>query len=349
MAFFKKFFKNIVHDKDKDKDKDDLVTVKGKPKPKYYGTVTPYPNFNASSDASILQSAIESKNVDEDVIVAVLVKRSNEQRQMIKAVYEASTGKNLVKSLKSVLRSDLEDVALALLMTPAHFDAHLLRKATKRLGTDEEVLVEVLATRSNKEIEEIKKVFKQEYGVELEQVIKDETSGDFTKALLALLSAKKDESTEVDMEQAKKDAKVLFESGEGVGRANVSSFIEILTTRSGPQLSKTFQHYATMSDITLPKALQMELKGDIEDCLIAIVKCAWNTPAFFAEKLHESMKGHGTRDKMLIRVLVSRSEVDLKKVVENYRAMFERTLQEDILADTKGHYQKVLLGLCGPH
>lgn len=30
--------------------------------------------------------------VDEDVIVAVLVKRNNEQRQKIKVVYEASTG-----------------------------------------------------------------------------------------------------------------------------------------------------------------------------------------------------------------------------------------------------------------
>ncbi|XP_037548600.1 annexin A1 [Nematolebias whitei] len=345
MAFFKKFFKNIVHDRDP---KDDTVTVKDKPKPKYYGTVTPYPNFSASSDASVLQSAIDSKKVDEGVIVAILVKRSNEQRQMIKAVYESTTGKNLVKSLKSALRSDLEDVALALLMKPAYYDAHLLRKATKRLGTDEEVLVEVLATRSNNEIEEIKKVFKEEYAVELEQVIKDETSGDFTKALLALLSAKKKESTEVDSELAKNDAKVLFESGESASKVNVSTFIDILTTRSGPQLCKTFQVYATMSDKTLPKALQMELKGDIEDCLIGIVKCAWNTPAFFAEKLHHAMKGVGTQDKKLIRVLVSRSEVDLKKVVDEYKAMFGRSLQEDIVADTKGQYQKVLLGLCGP-
>lgn len=30
--------------------------------------------------------------VDEDVIIAVLVKRNNEQRQKIKVVYEASTG-----------------------------------------------------------------------------------------------------------------------------------------------------------------------------------------------------------------------------------------------------------------
>lgn len=38
---------------------------------------------------------------------------------------------SLDKALKSALRSDLEDVSLALLMTPTHFDAYLLRNATK--------------------------------------------------------------------------------------------------------------------------------------------------------------------------------------------------------------------------
>jgi len=31
-----------------------------------------------------------------------------------------------------------------------------------------------------------------------------------------------------------------------------------------------FHQYACVSDITLPNALKMELKGDIEDCLIDI-------------------------------------------------------------------------------
>lgn len=346
MSLFKDLFNKVIR---KRKPDEDTVFVKGKPKPKYYGTVVPYPNFNASSDASALQSAIEKDEVDKDVIIAVLVKRSNDQRQKIKVVYEASTGKSLEKALKSALRSDLEDVSLALLMDPPHFDAYLLRKATKGFGTHEHVLVEVLATRSNQEIREIKRVFKEEYQEELEEVIKEETSGDFTTALLALLKAQKDESVEIDHDLARKDAEILFEAGENTKGTDVSAFIDILSKRSGPQLTKTFQHYAAVSDISLPKALDLELKGDIEECLIDIVKCSWNKAAVFAEKLHLAMKGHGTCEDTLIRVMVSRSEVDLKKIIEEYRAMYDVSLQEAILMDTKGHYESVLLGLCGAH
>lgn len=47
-----------------------------------------------------------------------------------------------------------------------------------------------------------------EYERDLEEVIKDETSGDFTAALLAMLKANKDESDEVDLDRARRDAEV---------------------------------------------------------------------------------------------------------------------------------------------
>ncbi|KAM3599460.1 uncharacterized protein V6R79_005919 [Siganus canaliculatus] len=345
MSFFKSFYKNIIHNRDPD---NDTVTVKGHATPKYYGTVAPYPHFNAKNDAEILEAAVENEDVNKDVLIAVLVKRINEQRQMIKVVYEGSTGERLEDDLESALRSDLEKVCMALIKTPAHFDAWLIRQATKGLGTDEDILTEVLATRSYQEIQDIKRVYNEVYEDDLEEVIKDETSGDFTTALLALMNAKKPVNAEVDMAMAQVDAQTLFEASEDAG-IDVSVFIDILTSRSGAQLVKTFQHYASISDVSLPKAVDMELSGDIEHCLIDIVKVAWSTPAFFAEKLHNAMKGHGTCEETLIRVLVSRSEVDLKKILEEYRAMYDKSLQEHIQEETDGHFQAVLLALCGPH
>ena len=39
------------------------------------------------------------------------------------------------------------------------------------------------------------------------------------------------------------------------------------------------------------------------------VQCARNAPEYFADRLWKSMKGVGTNDSLLIRIVVSRSEV----------------------------------------
>lgn len=44
--------------------------------------------------------------------------------------------------------------------------------------------------------------------MDLEEVIRDETSGDFTTALLAMLNVEKPENAEVDMDKARRDAEV---------------------------------------------------------------------------------------------------------------------------------------------
>ena len=45
-------------------------------------------------------------------------------------------------------------------MSPAHFDAMNLNKAIKGLGTDEQVLTEIICTRSNQQLKDIKVAYK---------------------------------------------------------------------------------------------------------------------------------------------------------------------------------------------
>uniref|UniRef100_A0A3P8ZCQ6 Annexin n=1 Tax=Esox lucius TaxID=8010 RepID=A0A3P8ZCQ6_ESOLU len=315
--------------------------------PKQGGTVTPDPHFSAVGDTGILDKAIKAKGVDENTIIDVLAKRSNAQRQQIKASYEKSSGKPLDAALKSALKGELEDVVLALLRTPAQYDAQQLRLAMKGLGTDEDTLIEILASRTNKEIREIKVAYKEEYKKELEDEIKSDTSGDFRTALLSLCKANRSEDTTVNLELADSDARTLYEAGEKRKGTDCSVFIDILTTRSAPQLRQTFERYSKYSKVDVGKAIDLELKGDIENCLKAVVQCAGSKAAFFAEKLNLAMKGKGTRTKVLTRVMVSRSEVDLAWIKQEYKNKFGKTLYQDILDDTQGDYEKILLALCG--
>ncbi|XP_078423257.1 annexin A1a [Cetorhinus maximus] len=310
-------------------------------------TITPFPNFDANADAVALNNALHAKGVDEETIIHILTTRTNWQRQRIAADYQQSVGKQLKDVLKSKLSSKLETVVLDLLQTPAQFDAHQLHSAMKGLGTDEDCLVEILVSRSNKEIKEIIKVYKEEFSSDLEERIKLDTSGEFQKALIALLKASRDESCAVDHDLADDDARALYEAGEKRKGTDVDTFIKILTSRNSAHMQTVFERYTKYSKHEVDKALDLELKGDIENALISLVKCIGNKPDYFAEKLYNSMKGYGTRDKVLIRILISRSEVDLKDIKVAYKAKYGTTLYKAIKDDTKGDYEKILLALCG--
>uniref|UniRef100_A0A8C4DTB9 Annexin n=1 Tax=Dicentrarchus labrax TaxID=13489 RepID=A0A8C4DTB9_DICLA len=293
------------------------------------GTVTAAANFSPNGDAAILDKAIKAKGVDENTIIEILVKRSNEQRQQIKEAYQQASGKSLESALKNALKGDLEDVVLALLKTPAQYDAQQLKLAMKGLGTDEDTLIEILASRNNREILEIKRVYKEEYKKDLEDDIRSDTGGDFRTALLELCKAGRTEG--VCEQLIDSDARALYEAGEGRKGKDSSVFIDILLSRSAAHLRKVFERYSKYSKVDVAKAIDLEMKGDIESCLTAVVKCAGSRPAFFAEKLYLAMKGKGTRKAILTRIMVSRSEIDMERIKDEYKKNYGKILYQDIL------------------
>ncbi|XP_050185288.1 annexin A1 [Myiozetetes cayanensis] len=309
--------------------------------------VQTYPNFDPSADVVALDRAITVKGVDEATIIDILTKRTNAQRQQIKAAYQQTKGKSLEEALKKVLKSHLEDVVVALLKTPAQFDAEELRAAMKGLGTDENTLIEILASRNNKEIKEANRYYKEVLKRDLTQDIISDTSGDFQKALVALAKADRCEDSHVNHELADNDARALYEAGEKRKGTDINVFITVLTTRSYPHLRSVFQKYCKYSKHDMNKVLDLELKGDIENCLTAIVKCATSKPAFFAEKLHLAMKGAGTRHKDLIRIMVSRHEVDMNEIKGYYKRLYGISLRQAIMDELKGDYENILVALCG--
>ncbi|NWR94382.1 ANX12 protein, partial [Furnarius figulus] len=309
--------------------------------------VQSYPDFDPSADVFALERAITVKGVDETTIIDILTKRTNAQRQQIKAAYQQTKGKCLEEALKKVLKSHLGDVAVALLKTPAQFDAEELRASMKGLGTDENTLTEILVSRNNNEIKEANRYYNEVLKRDLTQDIISDTSGDFQKALVALAKADRCEDPHVNDELSDNDARDLYEAGEKRKGTDINVFINVLTTRSYPHLRSVFQKYRKYSKHDMNKVLDLELKGDIENCLTALVKCATSKPAFFAEKLHLAMKGVGTRHKDLIRIMVSRHEVDMNEIEGYYKRLYGTSLRQAIMDELKGDYENILVALCG--
>ncbi|XP_015229098.1 PREDICTED: annexin A3 [Cyprinodon variegatus] len=311
------------------------------------GTIKPKANFDAKEDAAALKEAIEGFGTNEKVLIEILTQRSNAQRQLICKAYEKETGRTLEKDLKGDTGGDFEDLLVALITPPAAFDCHEVIRAMKGAGTKEKILIEIFASRTNQQIRAIQEVFLKEEEKKLTDELESDVSGDLSKALLILAGAERDEDNSVNVEKAKQDAETLYKAGEKKWGTDESKFIEILCRRSIPQLRQTFFEYLNISGKTLQQSIEGEMSGELEELLVAIVKCAKSLPVYFAELLHESMKGGGTHESTLTRILVSRSEIDLLDIRAEFKKLYEESLFSALDSDVGGEYGDCIKAICG--
>ncbi|XP_063817591.1 annexin A7 isoform X2 [Pseudophryne corroboree] len=311
------------------------------------GTIRAAANFDALGDAEKLRKAMKGFGTDEQTIIDVVSNRSNDQRQKIKAAFKTAYGKDLIKDLKSELSGNVEELIIALFMPPTYYDAWSLYHAMKGAGTQERVLIEILCTRTNNEIKSIVACYKAEFGRDIEKDIRSDTSGHFERLLVSMCQGNRDENPNVNMQQAEQDAQRLYQAGEGKLGTDESSFNLVLASRSFPQLKAVAEAYARISKRDLLGTIGREFSGYIEDGLKAVLQCALNRPAFFAERLYKAMKGAGTDDSALIRIIVTRSEIDLVQIKQAFTQMYQKTLATMISSDTSGDYRRLLLSISG--
>ncbi|XP_062381579.1 annexin A4-like [Sardina pilchardus] len=313
----------------------------------YRGSLKDFPGADPLRDVEVLRKAMKGFGTDENAIIELLGSRTVKQRVPLVAAYKTTYGKDLMHDLKSELTGNFENLVMAMVMSPTKFDAAELREAIKGAGTDEACLIEILSSRNNAEIQAINQLYKTEYGKSLEDAIASDTSGHFRRLLISLSQGNRDERENVDISLAKQDAQKLYSAGENKVGTDESQFNAVLCARSKPHLRAVFHEYQQMCGREIEKSICREMSGNLEDGMVAVVKCIKNTAGYFAERLHKAMAGAGTKDRTLIRIMVTRSEVDMLDIRQEYMRQYGKSLYNAISGDTSGDYKKLLLKLCG--
>uniref|UniRef100_A0A8C2ZJG2 Annexin n=1 Tax=Cyclopterus lumpus TaxID=8103 RepID=A0A8C2ZJG2_CYCLU len=309
-------------------------------------TIRPAPSVDPAADAQALRKAMKGFGTDEDAIIDIVAQRSNAQRQEIRQAFKSLLGRDLMKDLKSELSKNLERLVIGLMLNPAEFDAKMMRKAIEGAGTDEHALIEILVTRSNEEILAMNAAYKDAYKKSLEEAIHSDTSGLFCRILVSLVQGAREEGP-ADEERAIADAQELAEACNADSDDMEMKFMSVLCTRSFPHLRKVFQEFVRYSNKDIEQIIKKEMSGDVKNAFYAIVRSVKNQPSYFADRLYKAMKGLGTDDRALIRIMVSRSEVDLFNIRKEFKETHDVSLHEFIQGETSGDYRKTLLMLCG--
>ncbi|CAF0859870.1 unnamed protein product [Adineta ricciae] len=332
----------------------------------YQGTVFPAPTFNVEADCQALAGAMRGAGTNERALIDIIANRSNAQRQQIKTQYKSMYGVDLIKQLGGELSGHFKETITALFDSPANFDAWSLHEAFRRCK--EGTLREILLTRTNSEIREIVEalvhtsVFLDMNSVQ-EGIRKGPRYTEFVDDWLMIaihpFKANRDELTPqqiqqarqsgiesvIDRNRARQDADDLYKAGAAKWGTDERTFNAIFSQRSYYQLRAIFEEYQKKYRQDMAQVIRSEFSGNAKDAYLVLIACIRDRPTFFAERIHQAVEGLGTRDSTLIRVIVTRSEIDLAQVKQRYQQMYNRSLAQDISGDTSGDYKRLLLSI----
>jgi hypothetical protein len=149
-------------------------------------------------------------------------------------------------------------------MHPIELDCFELKQAVKGAGTDEEALIEILASRSNERIRLINETYRKSkfhlrikksilliffivYSKPLDKDVRSDTSGDFRRLLIALMQGERPETTKINAEQVKKDAQSLLNAGSAKFGSDQPRFNVLFCERSDAQLKAIFNKFAELA------------------------------------------------------------------------------------------------------
>ena len=292
-----------------------------------------------------LESAIKSK--DENTITDLTISHTTKELLSLRQSYISKFGRDLIDDIENYTKGDLRTILSSLYKDPVEFDTDLLYKAMKGIGTNDDILIEVISFRNFSRLQKIKQKFQEKYGKDLISEIKSETSGDYRTTLVSLLEKERNNNHNPDINNCIKIAEELYGAGEGKFGTNESIFVKYFTTLSREEMVTVGKEYHKKYNKNIVKVVESETDGDLQKLFKAILFGLVSPSEYFARQINFAVQGVGTSDEHLIRIIVSRRDEDIKMIKKYYKKLFGKNLVDVIKEETSGNYQKVLLALIG--
>jgi len=299
-----------------------------------------------SNDAEILRNAMKGWGTDEKTLIKVVGNRTNRQRQIIKEQYKQIYGRDLIEDLKSELHGKMEDAFIALFTNPVEYDADALREAMHGAGTNEDTLIEIIASRNNEQLAAIKQCYNAKYQRDLEADIKKETHGTLEHLLISLLQGKRSYNPHPDPGRCSAIAQEIFDAGEAQLGTDESLFNKYFVTLSPMELACVAQYYHKITGHTILEAIDKEFRGDSKKAFRTIVYATLSPSEYFATRVKEAIKGFGTSDHLLMRVLITRDEIDMPQIKQYFKQLYGKDMIQEIKDEISGEYQDLMVELC---
>lgn len=294
---------------------------------------------------------MKGMGTDEKAIIAVLTRINNPwtMQQLIRD-YNQRFMRDLVKDIEKETRGGFEEACMALLRTPVDQDVIVLRKALNRAGTDEAALNDIVLCRSNADIKIIAAHYKKVNGQDLLAEIKDDVNDDLFRLYSMVLKGERaEDAAPVIPQEIDRHVTEIQRATEGQIGANAIAVAHVFTSCNGTQMRAIVTEYERKYHRKLYDVIEKEFRGDMEDVLIRMLDNAMDRASADAKLVRVPLNKTMRKDTLLINRLVRLywDKPRLQAAKDAYKRNYKQTMADDIKEETKGDYEKLLLGIIG--
>lgn len=268
---------------------------------------------------------------------------SPEDRCKVSLRYKEVYGKELKDVLARECRGDF-GTALQFLAVPLDVaECDMIKKACKGVGTDETLVYSIIAGRSNREIEILKKRFFDRYEKDLGRQLDSELGGHFEKMIFHCLQgmeAKFDPDYHTD-DKVVEDVAAFYKMGKGKFGTDEGGIFKLIAVSPAEHLKKVNQMYADKHDVTLFQAIDDEMSGKTQDATVYMLGMKLKPYETVAKLIQKACKGVGTNE-ILLTCTIIRFQAMLPQVMAAYKELTGKTLQETLKKEIGGDYRRLL-------
>jgi annexin A7/11 len=217
-------------------------------------------------------------------------------------------------------------------------DSEQLRKAFQGWGTNEGLIISILAHRNAAQRKLIRETYTQTHGEDLLKDLDKELSSDFEKVVLLWA-----------LDPAERDAFLANQATKMLTSSN-STIAEIASTRSSLDLLKAKQAYQARFKKSLEEDVAYHTSGDIRKLLVPLVgilryegdEVNMTLAKSEAKLLHEKIAEKAYNHDDLIRIVTTRSKAQLNATLNHYNNEFGNVIDKDLETGSEDEYLKLL-------
>jgi hypothetical protein len=297
--------------------------------------------------------ALSGKDLNEQSIenlTDILCVTTNEERQLIRSYFKKSYNHPIQNDIKERFTGDLsllQEIMINMFDTPYEYDARELRKAlSDSLGDEDDTIIEIFSSRPKDHLNTVDLAYSKFYDTSLKDELKSQLPKQFAEFLLLLMDSDRPDEQTLSGDEAYEIAQEIIKNGTKVYASDAELFKKVFVEKSRIDLILVSRAYYELTEKCLYEAFEEEnvvaksIFNDEEEekkvrnkniKLIKALIFTVITPAeFFAKKLITALKEFTTDINTLIRILITRREIDMDAINEYYTKETNSDLKNDV-------------------